>query len=398
MVERRRKQKPSNDQIDKIVEEVENLEDEPPETEDIVGPKKVDWGRLIPSGSTLINCGCSDNPFGAYVLGTINTIPGKSQGGKSALMLTMLACCANDERFDDHLLIYDDGEQTNDFDIPYLFPPLAKIRDGLPRLLAPAYTKKDKIPVHSNTIQDFKTNILKLLAGNKPFIYVQDSLDSLSSDEEMERSFKEALESAIKLKSPETIEAVKVGYKTEKARHVSTLLRTINSAIKSKNSTLFIVQQTKQVMGAKPGQRKWYTVNGEAPYFYSYHRLYFKQVKSLTNEYRNIKNKIGGVKSVEIIKNKLNGKIRSDGIQFDYWDDYGLDDVGSCIDFLKKTKEWKSDSAGIIATGINETKMPRIDLINYIEKNNLERQLQEIVGYVWSDIEEYIRLGRRKAF
>ena len=90
--------------------------------ESIVGPdpRLITSDRLIDSGSTLINCACSDNPDGAFGLGTISTFPGQSQAGKTVLMLTMLALCAKDFRFDNYDLIMDDSEETvGGFDLEY---------------------------------------------------------------------------------------------------------------------------------------------------------------------------------------------------------------------------------------------------------------------------------------
>jgi len=163
---------------------------EPEEVEFVVGPdpKNITTERLIPSGVALLNCACSDNPFGAFALGSINTIPGKSASGKTELMLNMLASCAIDKRFDGHELILDDAEHTMSFDLNYLFPPLVG------RLKAPNYDGDE--PVYSGTIQDFEGSILIRCKKNIPFIWVLDSLDSLSSTQELEREYTNALKQA----------------------------------------------------------------------------------------------------------------------------------------------------------------------------------------------------------
>jgi len=141
-----------------ISEQVEESANTPVEKRD-----PLDTSLLVPSGSTLLNCACSDNPFGAFVLGRIITLPGASAGGKTMQALTMMACCANDKRFDDYDLIYDDGEEALDMDIPYLFGN--KLDQ---RLIAPAYDSEE-YPLYSNTIQDFKA--LVFLSSGSSFAY-----------------------------------------------------------------------------------------------------------------------------------------------------------------------------------------------------------------------------------
>ena len=371
-----------------LTEQVEeSAEKEVRKTHDDIGPDPgaITPDRLIPSGATLLNCACSDNPFGAFAKGSINTIPGKSASGKTALMLTMLAACASMPEFDDYELILDDGEAAQSFDLDYLFPVLAK------RLRAPRYD--GDLTIHSNTIEDFEGNILLRCKSGKPFIHVLDSLDSLSSTAELDREYKNAVKNA---KTSDEKEKAKQSYGTEKARIISQTLRMVNGKIKNSDSALFIVQQTKQNLNKIfKFQADWVTSGGEAPFFYSFHRIYTNSIKSHTAESRNVKHKIGGKTQVQVIKNKLNGKKRT--IEFDIYEDLGIDDVASNVDFLKKTNEIKMSGAYMKWEEIlGDEKMYRSDLIKYIENENIEEKVQEIVGKVWNQIEKDIRLSDRK--
>ena len=380
MVMRRRKS---------LTEQVEeSAEKEVPQFVDNIGPdpKTITPDRLIPSGVTLLNCACSDNPFGAFAKGSINTVPGKSASGKTALMLTMLAACAQTKDLDDYELILDDGEEAQAFDLDYLFPSLVS------RIRAPRYD--GELPVHSNTIEDFEGNILLRCKKETPFIYVLDSLDSLSSTAELERELANAIKNA---KTDTEKEKAKQSYGTEKARIISQTLRMVNGKIKNTDSVLFIIQQTKQNLNKIfKYQADWTTSGGEAPFFYSFHRIYTNSIKSHTDEYKNIKHKIGGRTQVQVIKNKLNGKKRT--IEFDIYEDLGIDDLAGNIDFLKTVKRIKMKGAYMSLPGIlqDDETMYRADLIKYIEKENLESTIQEMVGEEWNDIEKNIRLSDRK--
>lgn len=383
MRKRQRKDKPAT-----LTEQVEaSAEKEIEPFVDNIGPdpKTITPDRLIPSGVTLLNCACSDNPKGAFAKGAINTIPGKSASGKTVLMLTMLAACALTPEFDDYELILDDGEESQSFDLDYLFPVLVE------RLKSPRYD--GELPIHSDTIEDFEGNMLLRCKSEKPFIYVLDSLDALSSTAELDREYKNAIKNA---KSSEEKEKAKQSYGTEKARAISATLRMVNGKIKKSDSALFVVQQTKQNLNKIfKYQPDWITSGGEAPFFYSFHRIYTNSIKSYTGESRNIKHKIGSLTQVQVIKNKLNGKKRT--IEFDIYEDLGIDDLAANIDFLKKTGEIKMSGSYMKLTEIlGEDKMYRADLIKYIEKENLEQDIQKIVGKIWNQIEKDIRLSDRK--
>jgi len=351
-----------------------------------VEKKIIDTSTLIPSGSTLLNLACSDNPYGAFALGRIVTLPGGSASGKTILMLTMLAECTNDKRFDNYELIYDDGEETcSGFDIKYLFGDnLAK------RIIPPQYDKNDE-PLHSETIQDFKANILTRTKSDKPFIYILDSLDSLTSDEELVREYKAAL---IKAKDPEAVKELKGSYKTEKAKGIGEALRMINGKIKHTKSSLFIVQQERASIGVMFGSKKT-TSGGQAPFFYSTHQVWLNSKIPITKEIKKQKREIGHSIIAKVKKNKITGKLRT--VEFDIFSDYGVDDIASCIDFLISAGHWKKTGQIINAHEL-EFKETKQNLITIIEDQKLQNKLSIITGKVWNGIEESLRLDRSRNF
>ncbi len=357
--------------------------------------------QLIPSGSTMLNCACSGNPFGAFAFGSINTIPGKPAAGKTILALSILTECAVDKRFDDHLLLYDDAEQSLGFDLNKLFLPLVA---GAPtssighpdhRLTFPNIDDEDDRhqPVSSETIQDFKSSVLNLCQQGKPFIYILDTPDALTTDEELEKEFKAAIAAA---KSNDTVKELKGSYKAEKAKHLGEALRMINGYIRQSNSALFILQQVRQKFNAMKFAQQWTTSCGNAPEFYSFHRLYLSKASAIKDTAKNMKFKIGGRCKVEVMKNKITGHICS--AEFDIYADYGIDDINSCIDFLIKTKRWKADSGGVTTGDLFDGKIKRSDLVHEIETQGVQKNIQEIVGQVWTEIENELKLDRQKRY
>jgi len=350
-------------------------------------PKPIDAGLLIPSGITLLNCACSDNPTGAFALGQIVTLPGGSVSGKTMQVLTMLAECCADKRFDEYDLYYDDGEDALNIDIPYLFGhSLAK------RLKPPMFDESICEHVPSETIQDFKGTILRLCTDSeKPFIYILDSLDSLTTAEELEKEYKKAIAAA---KSAEVVSELKGSYKTEKAKHIGEALRMIRGKLKKTKSALFIVQQIRARIGGGFG-KETVTSGGLAPYYYSFHQIWMTKIKNHTRTVGGITKKIGSRTKAEVSKNKLNGKMQE--IEFDIYYDYGIDDVAANVDFLVQSRWWQKEKETIIAHDL-DIKAGRSGVIEKIEKGKLEKELQKIIGKAWLEVEESMRINRCRRF
>jgi RecA/RadA recombinase len=395
MAERKRRRSLLKQVEEHELDKNETVEDPGPD------PSSITPERLIPSGSTMLNCACSGSPYGAFAFGSIVTIPGKSRSGKSVEALTIFTECAIDERFNDYDLMYDDVEQSLSFDLKKLFYPLVAEAPNSPigcpkhRLKFPDIddSEGEERPVSSETIQDFKGKILRMCESGKPFIYVLDSLDALTSTEELEREIKHAIALA---KNPDDAKTLAGSYKAEKAKHIGEALRMINGYMKHTDSALFIIQQTRQRFNAPKFAAQWVTSGGEAPFFYSWHQLYMHKLSNVKATAKNIDFKIGGETQVDVLKNKLTGRVRS--IKFNICEDYGIDDTTSCVDFLIKTKTWKSDSGGVTASDLFSTKVKRDELSNRIEQEGLQQQLQAIVGRVWSEIEDELKLDRAKRY
>ena len=348
--------------------------------------KDIDPNMLVPSGLTLLNLACSDTPFGAYHLGKIVTMPGSSQSGKTLLALNVFAETALDPRFDKYELVLDDVEESCEFDIEYLFGETAA-----ERIIAPEYD--GEIPIYSDTIQDFQSSILRRCKQKNPksFIWVLDSLDALTSDEELEKEYRAALARA---KSAEAVDAIKGSYKTEKAKIIGQVLRMVKAELKATNSLLLIIQQIRSKIGVVFGKQTT-TSGGYAPYFYSTHQVWLTKTGQIGEKGR----KIGTKVQAEITKNKLTGKDRS--FDFEVYYDYGVDDVGSMIDFLISEKFLDNDRDANGKIKANTYIIPELKLTgtknalkDAIRKDqDLVEPIQQLCGDCWVQIEENLRLG-----
>ena len=353
------------------IEQIKDLSEKPAK---IPVPKEDGYkGLLIPSGSKMLNLACSDNINGAFAVGKIVNIIGDSSSGKTLLALSMLSEIANRKEFDDYELILDDAENALTFNIKELF--------------GAALDERIRLDVKSNTIEDLYGNVLRSISDEAPFIYVLDSLDSISADAEVERS-----------KEYETDKGKKSGsFKTEKPRMVSEMLRVVKGKINDTKSLIVIISQTRDNLGFGAIFTPKVRSGGKALKFYSSHEIWLAVGKKKKRSDLEIGADVMG----KVNKNKLTGKKRE--VTFPIYYDYGIDDVASCIDFLLERKVWnkvpktKDSPAGISSNDIFPI-MRLTKLINTIERENKEQEVFDLAHEAWWDRENSVKLKRKKKF
>lgn len=347
------------------------------EVEPMENPREFKPEDLLSSGSTLLNCACSDTPWGAFRKGTMVTITGTSQGGKTMEALTTIAEAVASTKFDEYSKHYDDVEEALEIDVNYMFG--TKVAEAI-----------QKPPLgYSNTIQQFKANVLTLAKTGKPFIYVLDSADALTSDEELEKEMRKALAMA---KSDEAAKKIAGSYGMEKAKIAGQILRMIKSELAKTDSILIALQQLRQNTDrATPFSPKYITVGGEAWYFYSTHQCWLTKAENIKD--KNLR--IGSYVNVAVKKNKLTGKYRE--ITFPIYNDYGIDDIASCIDWMVDEGPWNKEGNVIVATEL-DLALNKPKLIATIEEQGLERKLKRAVGDAWKKREEEVKLNRKPRF
>ena len=355
-----------------LPEQVQDRAKKEPEVE-----KEIDVSKLIPTGSTMLNLACSDTPFGAYIPGGIVTTPGVSSAGKTFHALSVFAECNLHKRFDGYAFYYDDAEERMNINIKKIFG-----KKTAKRIEQPIYG-------YSKTIQAFESNMLKSCKTGKPFIYVLDSMDSLSSNEELEKEMRRALAMA---KSDEAAAKIAGSFNGEKAKIMGQTLRMINNELKESDSLLIIIQQLRQKMNAGPFESKYCTSGGEAPFFYSNHQVMFSKggppIKKNNLE-------IGICSKAKVKKNSVTGKIRE--ATFNIYYSYGIDDIDSCIEFLLDVGWWEKKGHTIIANELN-LELVKSKLIETIVNESLERKLRRITGEAWLYREEEVEMKRKPRY
>lgn len=323
---------------------------------------------LIPTGSTLLNLALSDKKEGGYVPGSVINIVGDSSAGKTFLLWTMFAEVVRHAEFKDYRLIYDEPESAFYMQAEKLF--------GIPH-------SRIEMDIKSETIQDWFKNVVTTIRSKTPFIYGIDSLDALSSIEEKKR-----IDTLLAKGEQEG------SYKTEKARIIGELLRNIVEALEKTKSLVPIISQTRDNIGVTFGEKKTRS-GGRALRFYSTHEFWLSVEGHIARQ----KREVGVNVIVKVKKNKLTGKLRQ--VTFPIYFDYGVDDIGSCIDFLLEEKVWTLQGNKIVIAGADKDlfKDTRRDLlIKHIEENNLEDKLRELTEQTWHGVEDSIKTGRKPRY
>lgn len=348
--------------------------------EDEVSPMRPKG--MLSSGSTLLNLACTGNPFRAFMRGGFYLLPGDSSAGKTVLGGTCLAEAAINPKFDNYELIFDNVENGNLFFGKFFGARICK------RIRSPKQLK-DGTPVNSRTVQDFYYNAHDNLSDPKrPGVLVLDSEQALSSEEESKK-FKKKKNAA----EEGTEEAGSFG--DAKAKYHSQNLRNLIATIRDTDSIVIMLTGTRENMGFGAQYEPKTRPGGKALKFYAQLEIWFSVKKKILKTVNGQPRKIGIIAIAQVKKNRFTGKDRT--VEFPIYTSFGIDDLGSCIDFIVKEGHWQMKT-GIIRAPEFKFEGSREKLIRMIEEKELERDLRLLTAQVWDDIEAQLEVKRKTRY
>lgn len=332
--------------------------------------KRVDPKKLVPTGSTTFNLECSGRIEGAFALGKLINLIGDSHAGKTLFALTIFAECSLDSRFDNFRFIYDDVEAANEFDIPYLF---GKVVD-------------DRIEqdIRSKTIEDLNDNLARALKGDKPFIYINDSFDALTSEAAIDKDEENR-------KKREKGNQTTGSYGDGKARKASAMFSQRIQELHDHGSVLIIISQTRDNIGFGAMFTPKTRSGGKALKFYACHEIWLACKKKEKKGKRTLTTTV----QAKITKNKLTG--RHGETEFPILFDYGVDNITSCINFLISEGDWSGTKKTVKSKGFAED-MSFNSLIKYIEDNNLENKLFAECQKAYDSVMDSLKPNRKRKY
>lgn len=346
------------------------------------GPKE----KLVclSSGCTLLNLACTNSPYGAFPKGKYIFLVGDSSSGKTFLSMTCLAEAMADERFKHYRIIYDNVEDGMLMNVSKLFG-----RRVAERIEPPARDRTLKQDLFSSTIEEFYFNLDDAIKERKPFIYILDSMDGLSSKAEGEKF--EAHKRVFRGKGTKKDEAGSYG--DGKAKANSEGLRKALKGLRDTGSILIVISQTRDNIGF--GFEKKTRSGGRALRFYATLEIWSSLNGSIKKVIQGKPRKIGINVDLKVKKNRVTGEETE--VSTAIYPSYGIDDIGSCIDYLVSEGWWHAKDKTINAREL-EILAPRSKLIQRIEEEGLYRKLQKTVGQCWRSVKEACALKRTNRY
>jgi len=335
--------------------------------------KEVDPDKLVPTGSITFNLECSGRIEGAFQLGKIVNLIGDSHAGKTLFALTVFAECSLLDRFSNYRFIYDDVEAANEFDTAYLFGK--NVNDRI----------ESEQGERSKTIEDFNDNLARAIEHEKPFIYVLDSFDALTTEAALEKD-------EANRKAREKGNQIKGSYGDGKAKIASEMFNKRTQGLSDDESVVIIISQTRDNIGFGAMFTPKTRSGGRALKFYSFHEIWLACQKREKKKKRTVVTNV----QAKITKNKLTG--RHGEAYFPILFDYGVDSITSCVNFLLDDGPWSGSNKSINTKGFVDGNIKLVDLIEEIEDKNREDELFKLCQDAYCTLMDNLKPNRKRRY
>ena len=329
--------------------------------------------EFFSTGSTLLNLAGSQKGLGGgWARGRIINIVGDNSSGKT---LCALEACAyafyNIKKIESKIyptptkiyIVYNNVEGVLDFPIEEMYG------EGFNQAIE---------WIQVSIVEDFAKDYLQRvdnLQEEEFLLYIVDSIDALVSKAGAKR-----MSELLNNKEPDG------SYGTEKAKFFSAeFFNNLCNAMKGKDATLICISQVREKIGVMFGE-KHYRTGGKAFDFYSHQVCWLANIERLKRTFRK-QERVYGVKiKAKFKKNKVAKPLRE--AVFTILFDYGIDEIGSLVDYYYGPKEKEIEWNG---EAIKTT-----DLIQLIDNSSEDlKQLQQLVEKDWLEIEEGIKPMRK---
>jgi hypothetical protein len=368
---------------------------------------KIEAKELLSTGSTLLNLVLTGNPYGGFLKGKYYYYVGDSASGKTILSMNIFAEATINPAFDGYDLIYDNVEDGMLIDLDAMYSEAVADRVRPPNMV-------DGVSAFSDTIEGFYYNLDDALrragwdsakrvyrptAKTRPFVYVLDSMDGLTSESSdkkyiatkaADRKRRDRLNGAAGAEREDEDEKVAGSYGDAKAKINSEQLRRAMPGIKQTGSMLIIISQTRDDIGARFANAKTRS-GGRALTFYATTEVWSSVVKKHYKDVRGKAREVGSRVKYVGRKNRINGQ--NHATEFDIYWSVGIDDVGSLIDYLVAEGWWDKTGTKINAPEIGHFGT-REKLIRMVEKEGQYDALRETAGKCWASVREACRVPR----
>ena len=341
-------------------------------------PKPTDF---LSTGSSLLDLAISGQVGGGFLKGQYHYLVGDSMSGKTFLSLTCLAEAAINHHFAEYRFIFDNAEDGALMDIEKFFGRSVSNR------IEPPAMNKGGASIFSQTIEDFYYHVDDAIEDGRPFIYILDSMDSLSSKAEGKK-FDEQKMAARKGKK------VTGSYGDGKAKANSSNIRQIRNRLKATGSILIVISQTRANFDISYETRT--RAGGKALTFYATWEVWSSCGKKIVKTVKGKPRAIGVNAILHVRKNRVTGRDRKVEVPIYY--EMGFDDIGGCVSWLIEEEHWEETKKGMFDVSDLGIKGSETRIVRQIEEKGLEKDLKEVVQEVWDEIEEACKPKRKKRY
>jgi recombination protein RecA len=305
--------------------------------------------QFVSSGCAVLDCALG----GGFALGRTANVVGDKSTAKTG---TATEVMINFTRAYDGAVAYREAEAA--WDNAYaeaMGLPLDKIDFGDPE--KPLETVEE-------FIRDFDSFLENQTKRKKPGLYVLDSLDAISDEDEMDR------------------DPSKGTYGGAKAKKLSEFFRRLTRRQEKANVLLLIISQVRDNIGALFGE-KHKRSGGRALDFYASQIVWLAHIKLLKRSINNIERPYGIEIKAKVKKNKVGMPFREADFQFEFG--YGINDLLASINWLEEVDR------------LADFNLKKSTLKNYIKDLNLmsskeyfeeQKAAAEVVKKVWAEVEE----------
>lgn len=335
---------------------------------------------LLSTGSTMLDMSLTGKRQGGWVKGTYNHVVGDSGAGKTWFALSAFAEASINPQFDDYQFVYNAPEGGAIMDRAGFFGRRAAERIE---------------EIASATVEELYYDLNHRLDSGIPFICVVDSESALSS-----KGRKQQHETERKFDEGETTVKPSGSYGTDKPAYHSDHLCEVVLRLKDAGSIMIWISQTRDNIGfGSQFKPKTYS-GGHALKFYATYQIWVAVRETLKVKYMNKDRQQGILAQLRVTKNRVTGRQRVTEVPI--YHSHGIDDVGSCVDWLIEEGRWrvikkKGEEGLVLATDL-DLKLPLDQLVKKIEQDNLEKQMKIAVQETWQEIENAIRVDRKPRY
>ena len=352
------------------------------------GRKKSTGPGPLGTGSTLLNLACTDMVDGGFLPGHYYLFVGDSDSGKTFIGMTCFAEAAINKAYDKYRLIYDGTEHGALMNVRKFFGKAVEERLESPKVDGSGE------PVYSQTVEQFYDHVDDALRDGRPFVYVLDSQDALSSEAE-QKKFDQRKRSRRKTTTDDDATKSLGSYGDGKAKVHSSSLRKIIGPLYDSKSILIILNQTRDSFSIfESGTFS----GGRALKFYAKLQLWSSVRGRIKRQVRGKNRQLGITSKVKIVKNHITGKDKI--VEIPIYHSHGIDDIGGCVDYLVSEGIWSKNKSGTIEVhGIGQKFSGRMDdVVRRIEEDGMLEDLRDLVGMTWHDIEKACEVKRQRRY